>query len=119
MERRCCACGCETKAPAPPEATAPACYGPGVRALAVYLAVHQHLPYDRMAQLFADVVGIEVSVGALAQMVAEAGGALGFFSAVVRDLLQEAPAVHFDETGARVSGRLHWVHVASQRCSTP
>jgi hypothetical protein len=42
--------------------------------------VHQHLPYDRMAQLFADVVGIEVSVGARAQMVAEAGGALGLFS---------------------------------------
>jgi len=118
MERRRCACGCETKAPPPPEATAPACYGPGVRALAVYLAVHQHLPYDRMAQLFADVVGIELSGGALAQMVAEAGGALGFFSALVRDLLQEAPAVHFDETGARVSGRLHWVHVASSALYT-
>ncbi len=118
MERRRCACGCETKTPAPPQATAPACYGPGVRALAVYLAVHQHLPYDRMAQLFADVVGIEISVGALAQMVAEAGGALGLFSAVVRDLLQEAPAVHLDETGARVSGRLHWVHVASSTLFT-
>ena len=118
MERRRCACGCETKASPPREATAPACYGPGVRALAVYLAVYQHLPYDRMAQLFADVVGIEVSVGALAQMVAEAGGALGFFSAVVRDLLQEARAVHFDETGARVSGRLHWVHVASSALYT-
>ena len=63
---------------------------PGSTPLAVYLAVHQHLPYDRVAQLFADVVGIEVSVGALAQMVAEARGALGFFSAVVRDVLQEA-----------------------------
>lgn len=118
MERRRCVCGCETKAPPPREATAPACYGPGVRALAVYLAVHQHLPYDRMAQLFADVMGIEVSVGALAQMVAEAGGALGYFSALVRDLLQEVPAVHFDETGARVSGRLHWVHVASSALLT-
>jgi transposase len=80
--------------------------------------VHQHLPYDRMAQLFADVVGIEVSVGALAQMVAEAGGALGLFSATVRDLLQDAPAVHFDETGAGVGGRLHWVHVASNALYT-
>ena len=70
-------CGCETKAAFTAEATAPACYGPGVRALAAYLAVHQHLPYDRMAELFADLLGIEVSVGALAQMVAEAGGALG------------------------------------------
>jgi len=74
MERRRCTCGCETKALPPVEAIAPACYGPGVRALAAYLAVYQHLPYDRMAQLFHDVLGIDVSVGALTQMVAEAGG---------------------------------------------
>jgi transposase len=112
MERRRCACGCETKAAPPKEATAPTCYGPGVRALAAYLAVYQHLPYDRMAQLFGDVLGIEVSVGALASIVTEAGGALGLFTDVVRDLLIDAPAVNFDETGARVAGSLHWVHVA-------
>jgi len=118
MQRRRCRCGCEAKAPAPPEATAPACYGTGVRALAVYLAVHQHLPYDRMAQLFHDVLGLDVSVGALAQMLAEAGGALGLFQDVVGELLRDAPAVHFDETGARVAGSLHWVHVASSAIYT-
>jgi len=115
MERRRCGCGCATKAAPPPEAIAPACYGPGVRALACYLAIYQHLPYDRMAQLFGDVLGIDISVGALTSMVAEAGGALGLFTDAVRDLLIDAPAVHFDETGARVAGSLHWVHVA---CST-
>ena len=113
MEVRRCSCGCEVKAEAPREATAPASYGSGVRALACYLAVFQHIPYDRMAQFFADVLGLSVSTGALVQMVQEGGGRLGFFSDVVRDLLREAPAVHFDETGARVTGRLHWVHVAS------
>jgi transposase len=112
MERRRCSCGCETKAAPPKEATAPTCYGPGVRALVAYLAVYQHLPYDRMAQLFHDVLGIEISVGALASMVTEAGGALGLFTDVIRDLLIDAPAVNFDETGARVAGSLHWVHVA-------
>ena len=70
-QRRRCACGCETKAPFPAVATAPACYGGGVRALAAYLSVHQHLPYDRTAQLFKDVLGRGL-VGALAQMVSEA-----------------------------------------------
>ncbi len=112
MVRLRCACGCEVKAEAPAEATAPACYGYGIRAIAVYLAVHQHLPYDRMAQLFSDVLGVEVSVGALAHMVAEAGGMLGLFCDTVRDLLCDAPAVNFDETGGRVAGSLHWVHVA-------
>jgi transposase len=107
-----CTCGAETKAPAPPEATAPACYGPGVRSLAVYLSVYQHVPYDRLAEIFADVLSMPVSVGAIKAMVKEAGGGLGLFLDVVRDLLRDAPAVHFDETGARVEGSLHWVHVA-------
>jgi len=46
-------------------------------------------------------------------MLREAGGGLGLFLEVVRDLIRDAPAVHFDETGARVEGSLHWVHVAS------
>lgn len=83
-----------------------------MRALAVYLAVYQHLPYERLAELFADVLGVSVSVGALKNMVAEAGGGLGLFQTVVTDLLRDAPLVNFDETGARVEGRLHWVHVA-------
>ena len=112
MQKRRCACGHETKAPAPPEATAPACYGPGIRGLAVYFSVYQHVPYDRLAEIFADVLCIPVSVGAVKAMVAEAGGALGLFSSVIADLLRDAPAMHLDETGARVEGSLHWVHVA-------
>lgn len=113
-----CGCGSVTKAAAPPEATAPACYGPGIRALAVYLSVYQHIPYDRLGQIFADVVGVPVSVGAIKAMVAEAGGGLGLFQQVVTDLLRDAPTVHFDETGARVAGRLHWIHVASSSLYT-
>jgi transposase len=117
-ERRRCACGCETKALFPEAATAPACYGPSVRTLAVYLAMHQHLPFNRMAQLFADVLHQEVSVGALAQMVAEAADATGPFLEQVKVLLHGADAVHFDETGGRVAGRLHWVHSASTAALT-
>jgi transposase len=112
-ERRRCRCGCETKAAFPAEATAPACYGNGVRALAAYLAVHQHLPYARMAELFSDLLRVEVSVGALAQMVAEGGTLVEPFTDEVRYLLRHADAVHFDETGGRVAGKLHWVHNAS------
>jgi transposase len=113
-----CSCGCETKAQPPKEATAPAAYGPGLRALAVYLSVYQHVPYDRLHQVFEDVLGISVSTGAISAMVAEAGGGLGRFYDVVADRLRDAPVVHFDETGARVEGVLHWVHVASNALYT-
>ena len=88
-------------------------FEPGVRALAVYLSVYQHLPYDRLAEIFTDVLAMPVSVGAIKAMVAEAGSGLGLFVDVVTALLEDVPAVHFDETGGRVEGSLHWVHVAS------
>ena len=43
-ERRRCRCGHETAGAFPAGAAAPACWGPGVRAVAVYLLVRQHLP---------------------------------------------------------------------------
>jgi transposase len=112
-ERRRCACGATTQAGFPEHARAAACYGPGVRALVCYLCVHQHLPVDRAAQLLADVLGASVATGTLAAVVAEGAAGLEGFVEVMRAGLTAAPVAHFDETGARVAGRLHWVHSAS------
>jgi transposase len=113
VQRRRCTCGVETAGRFPEQVRAPAQYGPGIRALGCYLLVHQHLPIDRAAQLLADVLGAPVATGTLAGVVAEGAAGLGNFAATVRDLLAAAPVAHFDETGARVAGRLHWVHSAS------
>jgi transposase len=86
-----------------------------VRALVCYLCVHQHLPVDRAAQLLADVLGASAATGTLAAVVADGAGGLEGFAQVVREGLAAAPVAHFDETGARVAGRLHWVHSASTR----
>jgi transposase len=112
-ERRRCGCGTTTQAAFPDHARAAACYGPGVRALVCYLCVHQHLPVERAAQLLADVLGAPVATGTVAAVVAEGAAGLGGFVEVVREGLAGAPVVHFDETGARVAGRLRWVHSAS------
>jgi transposase len=112
-ERRRCACGTTTQAVFPAEARAAACYGPGVRALCCYLLVHQHLPVDRAAQLLADLLGAPLSTGTLAAVLAEGAAGLSGFLQVAREQVAAAPVAHFDETGARVAGRLHWVHSAS------
>ena len=108
-----CACGSTTRAAFPEHVRAAACYGPGVRALVCYLCVHQHLPVDRAAQLLGDVLGASVATGTLAAVVAEGAAGLTGFIQAVRDRLATAPVAHFDETGARVAGRLNWVHSAS------
>jgi transposase len=112
-QRRRCACGTTTAGGFPDHVRAAACYGPGVRALVCYLCVHQHLPVDRAAQLLADVLGATVATGTLAAVVAEGASGLAGFVQVVAAQLAAAPVAHFDETGARVAGRLHWVHSAS------
>jgi transposase len=113
VERRQCGCGQVTAGVFPAAARAVACYGPGVRGLASYLMVAHHVPVERAAQVLGDVLGASVSVGMLAGLAAEAVGGLGGFIERVREQLAGAEVAHFDETGARVAGRLHWVHSAS------
>ena len=111
-ERRECACGAVTRATFPPEATAPTCYGPGVAALGAYLLGRQHLPVERAAECLEEAFGAPVSTGWLASLLPNAAARLEGFLAIAREQLAAAEVAHFDETGGRVAGRLHWIHVA-------
>ena len=117
VEKRRCGCGTVTAGEFPPEARAPVCWGPRVRALAIYLVVRQHLPIGRAAEMLSDVIGAPVSWGWLCAIQQEAHRLLGPFLDEVRAQLRDAAVVHADETGTRVVtadgevGR-HWVHVA-------
>jgi len=110
-ERRRCACGCETTAVFPPEATAPACYGPSIKAHALYLLCAQHLPRQRCAETLQDLFGVAVSTGTLDNWLREAAEALVVFLAVVSAQLRAAPFVHADETSVRSGKASVWVHV--------
>ena len=112
-ERRRCGCGRVSCGKFPDGVGAPAQYGPGIRALGVYLHAFQHLPYDRAAQALRDIAGASVSPGTLTSWVAAAADGLCDFDERLRGLLEAAPVAHFDETGARIAGRLGWVHSAS------
>jgi transposase len=105
-----CNCGTETLADFPPEAKAPVCWGPTVRALAVYLLDRQHLPVERTAELISDLLGAEVSTGWLCQIQLEAAGKLAPFIGDLKDRLAGEPVLHADETGTRVRTTKHWVH---------
>lgn len=111
-QRRQCGCGAVTRAAFPTEATAPTCYGPGVAALAVYLLGRQHLPVERAAECLEEAFGAAVSTGWLSSLLPNAAARLDGFLAIAREQLAAAQVAHFDETGGRVTGKLHWVHVA-------
>jgi transposase len=111
--RRRCVCGHETTAAFPAAITAPAQYGPRVRALGLYLVSFQHLPYARAAQLLSDWIGAPISTGTLATFVAQGAEDLQPFLDEVHARITAAPVAHFDETGARAEGRLRWLFCAS------
>jgi transposase len=111
-QRRECGCGVVTRAAFPTEATAPTCYGPGVAALAVYLLGRQHLPVERAAECLEEAFGAAVSTGWLSSLLPSAAARLDGFLAIAREQLAAAQVAHFDETGGRVAGKLHWIHVA-------
>jgi transposase len=112
-ERRRCACGCRTIAGFPAGVSAPTQYGPRVRALAIYLIARQHLPYERTAELFEDWFGAPISTGTLAAYLEQGAADLEPFLDEVHRQLIAAPVAHFDETGARVEGRLRWLFASS------
>ncbi len=98
----------------PAGVAAPVQYGPSMHALGVYLHVFQHIPYDRARQVILDLTGTDVSTGTLKAWVDQAAAGLTEFDEALRGvLLSKAPVVQFDETGARIAGRLGWVHSAS------
>jgi transposase len=113
QKRRCSCCGAISAAAFPQSVSAPTQYGPGVRALITYLSVGHHLPVDRAARLLAECMGHPVATGTIVATVAACAARLQGFTTEVRDQLRKAPLAHFDETGARIEGRLHWMHSAS------
>jgi transposase len=108
-----CACGQVTAAAGPAGVAAPVQYGPHAAAIAVYLCLGQHLPVERTAGLLAEVFGTPMAPGTVAAWTVRASAGLEPFTAAARTALTAAEVIHVDETGLRVAGRLHWLHVAS------
>lgn len=68
VSRRCDCCGTTTKAVAPGGVDAPACYGPRVAGIVLYLYVGQFLSKKRAAGALAELFGTPVGEGTVAAM---------------------------------------------------
>jgi transposase len=110
---RCPRCAQVSVGPFPPEASSRAQYGPRLRALAVYLLEQQLIPYARVRELFADLLGSPVSLGTLVRWVQQGAETLRPVEEAIKTALGSAPVLHSDETGVRRAGALAWAHVAS------
>ena len=112
LDVRCPSCQHVTRGTFPQEVRASIQFGPMLKGIALYLLYGQLLPYARTAELLSDVCGCHLSPGTLEAFVAEGAERLVETEGLIKQALRAAEVMGTDETGVRVQGVLHWLHVA-------
>jgi len=93
----------------PPQGMAPGSpFGPDLTALIVHLHVTQAIGFERLARLLTEVFAIQISQGALANLLARAQKPLTAAAQTAAAAVRGSAVVASDETSARVAGKTWW-----------
>jgi transposase len=117
--KTCGQCGQVNMAAFPSGVTHKTQYGPRMRSQMVYFNQYHFIPLERTTEIFADLYQQSLSQGTVltanrkvAQQVRQANQQVKTYLATTQD------PVGFDETGARLAGKLNWLHSASHERAT-
>jgi len=116
------ACPCCTKRfkAAPPAGLEPGSpFGPNLRAFALYLRYTQAISFERLSHLFSDLLGVEISEGALVNILNDSRSAFARQMSLIRERLLAGTILASDETGMRVGKQNWWAwvfHHADSAC---
>jgi transposase len=87
-------------------------YGTHIKSLSVLLSVDYKVPFDKIEQLFADLYHCRFNESTAISANNAFFEALAPIEATIKSKILASPVAHFDETGMRVEGKLHWFHTA-------
>jgi len=107
----CRLCGKICRGTFPEGVSAPVQYGPAALAAVVHLTHHHMLPVQRTAALMGDFFGLPMAEATVLAASEEARDRLTATVGAIGQAIQAAEVAHADETGMRVAGSLHWMHV--------
>ena len=108
----CPACGKPSKGTFPDVVTQAVQYGPTVQTWASYFTNYHHIPVERTTEIFADLVQHQMSEATVLKASEHLATCIAPSTEAVKGLLRDAEVLHVDESGLRVGGKLHWLHVA-------
>lgn len=86
-------------------------FGPNLRAFVLYLRFTQGIAFARMTRLLHDLFGIEISEGALVNMLKKSRDAFARQMQAIRARLLSGTALESDETSVRVGKKNWWLWV--------
>ena len=110
----CTACGAQTRAAFPEGVTAPVQYGTRIAAFVVYLLHYQLLPEKRLAELMADLFGVNLvtaTIAGMSQDLCRAACRASLSPCAIT--WRQRRSNTCDETGFRIGGKTQWLHIAS------
>ena len=105
---RCAGCGQPYVAPVPVGMEPGTPFGTSVQSLATYLRYTHAISYERLSALFAQVFGLGISEGGLANLFRVVKGRLDQRVAEILARLRSSRLICSDETSARVNGQQQW-----------
>jgi transposase len=111
VEVKKCACGQIHKAPVGYHQRVQ--YGERLKALLVYLNVHQQIPFERLQEFTKDIIGLSVSDGLIQSSAQLCSENLDKPMEQIKQALLESEVAHADETGVRCEGKTSWLHSLS------
>lgn len=111
--KHCLGCHKLTKAAFPLGVTQAVQYGKRIKSQMVYFHEYQLLPLERTSETFHDLYNQDIAEGTILSACQELAEQVAPVQEAVKEhLTYTAKVVRFDESGARVTGKLHWFHVS-------
>lgn len=116
---KCCPhCGETTVAPFPDGVENTVQYGARFNAIMLYCTTYQMIPTGRVREMASDLFGVSISEGTLYNIISRAHETLSPMEIQIKAALIKEKVTNHDETGARVDGSLHWIHVVCSKMLT-
>src|SRR5215831_6687619 len=84
------------------------CFGPNLEATVVFYKQTQHLSYERIVETMRDLHGVNLSEGAVAQILERAGQKAAPVAEAIKERIIKDQVIKSDETSARVEGHNWW-----------
>jgi transposase len=104
----CPCCRRSFSAPAPQGMAPGSPFGPGISALILHLHVTQAISFERLVRLMAELFGVTISEGAIANILMRAEAPMIVAAEKIADEVRASKVVASDETSARLKGETWW-----------